>query len=94
MNTSQVPEFMVISAFRYALGRTTYVVEECCDWLCYNWSGLAEGVQNIIKKELEAAFDSDDWYSINHAIAVYPGISPLGMHCDRSQWERVRKLYK
>ncbi len=90
MNTSQVPAFMVIGAFRYALGRMTYVVEECCDWLCYNWSGLAEGVQNIIKKELEAAFDSDDWYSINHVT----GIRPLGMHYDRSQWERVRKLYK
>jgi len=85
-------EVMVIAAFRYSLGRMTYIVKDCCDWLIEQWPNFREGTRALIQKELEAAFERDDlarrriYAEFNHR--------PLGHDCDREQWERVRRLWE
>lgn len=78
-------QFAVVAAFRYCLGRKTYVVQECADWLVDIWNDLDVGVQSLIQKELEQAFWHDD-YGPN-------GPPHLGMEYDRKEWERVRALW-
>jgi hypothetical protein len=86
-------EVMVIAAFRYSLGRMTYIVKDCCDWLIEQWPNFREGTRALIQKELEAAFERDD----DRRRRLYIGNSdckPLGHDCDREQWERVRALWE
>lgn len=79
---------MVIAAFRYCLGRMTYIVGDCASWLIKIWPYLSKETQNIIKRDLEEAFTRDD-----EARADGHEYKPLGADCDRFQWERVRKLW-
>ncbi|MFA5445181.1 MAG: hypothetical protein WC262_09460 [Bacteroidales bacterium] len=81
-------EVMVIAAFRYCLGRQTYIVSDCCDWLIEQWPRFGERTRELIQKELEAAFRDD-----NEARKRKREYRPLGHDCDRVQWERVRKLW-
>ena len=52
-----VPEHFVICAFRYALGRQTYVVSEVVEWLKYNFQFLSDFHKSLIKKETQEAID-------------------------------------
>ena len=52
-----VPESFVICAFRYALGRQTYVVSEVVEWLQYNFQFLSDFHKSLIKKETQEAID-------------------------------------
>ena len=81
---------VAIWAFRYCLGRMTYVTSDCQQWLTSNWATLSDHAKNIIKRDLEEAFVRDDesrrdcrehsWHALGH-------------DCDRKSWELVRKLY-
>ena len=79
---------MVISAFRYCLGRMTYIVGDCADWLIKIWPYLSKETQNIIRRDLEEQFTLDD-----DARATGRDYKPLGWDCDRAEWSRVRKLW-
>lgn len=79
---------MVIAAFRYCLGRSTYIVGECAAWIIKTWPLLNEQTRTIIQRELEEQFELDD-----HARAKQREFKPLGWDCDRREWERVRKLW-
>lgn len=79
---------MVIAAFRYCLGRSTYIVGECAAWLIKTWPLLNEQTKTIIQRELEEQFELDDI-----ARAEQREYKPLGWDCDRREWERVRKLW-
>ena len=79
---------MVIAAFRYCLGRMTYIVSECAAWLIKTWPLLNEQTKTIIKRELEEQFELDD-----RARAEQREYKTLGWDCDRREWERVRKLW-
>lgn len=82
-------QFMIVAAFRYCLGRQTYIVHECADWLLAHWGSIEQPVRSLIQRELERAFESDD-----KARAVdAQGCKPLGWDCDRQQWERVLALW-
>ena len=74
-------EMMVIAAFRYCLGRRTFV-SYYCDWLVTNWVNLQDGTRNAIQRELEDAFAASKYQNI------------LGDDIDRKQWERVRALWR
>ncbi len=52
-------ELMVIAAFRYCLGRRTYIVETCADWVVKMWPVFSEKSRAIIKRDLEQAFGDD-----------------------------------
>jgi len=81
------PDFVVLSAFRYALGRSTYIVQDTVIWLMENWYDIPEGTQAIIWKELSEAFQADNG-------RIRDGIkhSPLGMDMDRMEWAKLLRL--
>ena len=67
---------VLLCAFRYALGRSTYVV---CDIVCEiedNWDDIPIHTKNLIQSEIKFAIDE------NRA----------GMECDRIAWQRILKL--
>lgn len=76
------------SAVRYCIGRMTYMPSVCADWLLSVWHLLPPSKQEIIKRDVEEAFDRDDRDRELNASYL-----ALGWDCDRSQWERVRKLW-
>jgi hypothetical protein len=80
---------MIIAATRYCLGRMTYIVGDCADWLIKTWPLLSEQTKAIIQRDIEEAFKQDD-----KAREEGSGYRPLGDHCDRQQWDRVRSLWK
>lgn len=84
-------QFVVVATFRYCLGRQTYIVQECADWLTLHWPVIEQPVRNLIQRELEAAFVKDD--AIRAAAGPGTGYKPLGWDCDRREWERVRSQW-
>lgn len=66
-------DLMVIAAFRYSLGRASYIVGACVDWILLNWKLLDANTQSLIVKEIKSAI-SDRAY---------------GMECDKAQWQRI-----
>lgn len=69
-------DLMVTAAHRYCLGRRSYIVSECVDWLIKNW-GLfhVETKKQIIvetKEAIERGFAGDD--------------------CDVEQWQRLIQI--
>ncbi len=81
-------DLMALCAVRYCIGRMTYVVSDCCEWLCDVWPYLSDRVQKLIIREVEDSFAKDD-----EARADKHEYLPLGHDCDRAQWEKVRKLW-
>lgn len=80
---------VAIWATRYCLGRMTYAVGMCAEWLIHAWPDLREDVRSTIKRDIEEAFAEDD-----RGRAGEPGgYKRLGMDMDRREWERVRKLW-
>lgn len=72
-------EIVLICAFRYALGRSTYVVSSVIDEIIGNWSGLSRGAQLLIKNEIETAIrqnaageeaDIEDWQRIRMYLPI------------------------
>lgn len=80
---------MIIAAFRYCLGRMTYIVSDCAEWVIANWDDWPESVKKIIRNDLEEAFKRDDEARLDGKEN-----KPLGLDYDRNQWERVRNLWK
>lgn len=76
---------MAIGAFRYALGRMTYIATDTADWLIAVWPILQPGVKTIIQRELAEAIRSDD-----EQRASGSEYRSLGHDCDRAAWLRLR----
>jgi len=81
-------QLMAVAAVRYSIGRMTYIVSDCADWLISVWPELTDNARNIIKRDVEEAFARDDE---DRADSSY--YKALGQDCDRAQWERVRRLW-
>lgn len=64
---------LIISAFRYALGRKTYIVSDTCDLIINHWEYLSKHEKKLICEEIE--------HAIEHGMA--------GMSCDMACWEEV-----
>lgn len=79
---------MVIAAHRYCMGRMTYIVSDCADWLVSIWHELPESVRKIIQRDTEEAFARDDEDRTEGR-----NYKTLGHDCDRKAWERVRGLW-
>lgn len=78
-----------LGSFRYYLGRKTYAVSEFCDILIAQWETIPDRCKALITKELNNAFAKDDEMRSDPACSSI--CYPLGMTCDRTEWERVRK---
>ena len=78
-------DFAAISAFRYALGRMTYIVGQTVDWLIESWPLLHERARTIIARDLRKEIERDD-------LAREEGWDwkPLGWDFDREYWLRLR----
>jgi hypothetical protein len=83
---------MATAAFRYCLGRQTYIVGECEKWLIENWQTFPEGVRVCIQRELEEEIKRDD--DARARARGEEAFRPLGHDCDRESWMRVRALWK
>jgi hypothetical protein len=64
---------MVLAAFRYCLGRRTYIVGTCVDWLMKYWEAFEENTRELILKEIVEAVSS----------------GRAGDECDIKEWGRV-----
>lgn len=82
---------MAIAAFRYCLGRRTYIVSDCAEWLVRHWQALPDNVRAVIQRDLETAFRDDD--EARADAARDDSWRTLGHDCDRAEWERVRALW-
>ena len=74
---------MAIAAFRYCLGRRTYIVGACVDWLIDQWHAFPPNVRSVIARDLREAFERDD------AARQHGDRHPLGWDCDRRDWQRA-----
>ena len=50
-------QIMVIAAVRYCMGRSTYIVGDCAEWLIVQWPHFNEHTKAIIQRDLEEEFD-------------------------------------
>lgn len=58
-NTSNIINTLVVCAFRYALGRSTYVVSEIADIIINYKSLLTIETKDLIRKEIDNALEMD-----------------------------------
>jgi hypothetical protein len=79
---------MATAAVRYCLGRRTYIVGACVDWLEKVWPLLPEQCRVVIQRDVEEAVTSDDDDRISGASYRH-----LGDDCDRAEWLRARRLW-
>lgn len=82
-------ELMVLAATRYCLGRQSYIVGDCADWLIEQWPNISENMRDLLRRDIEAEFRRDD-----EARNDGREYKPLGMDMDRKEWERVRELWE
>ena len=71
-------DILLFCAFRYALGRQTYVVSTVADIIKANWDHMPQSRRNMFRKEIEEAIekgyagsvniDVPDWLSVIHMI--------------------------
>lgn len=80
----QVPSFLILYAFRYALGRTSYAVGEVVDYLEEHWDEIPIAIRRIIHDEIRRRLKQES--------LVEDARSLLGHSCDRKRWLQVLDL--
>jgi len=78
---------MAIAAFRYCLGRMTYIVPACAEWLEREWPRFPKRDRAVISRELSEAIEEDA-----QARASGKGHKPLGHDCDRAVWVKLAEF--
>lgn len=71
-----IDNLMTVAAFRYCLGRASYIVSHCVDYLSKHWEQIPVSDKKLIHKEIQGAFDSESY----------------GMEMDKEQWQKVLDL--
>lgn len=66
-------EDIAFYAFRYCLGRRTYCVTDCVEYLIANWPNISRQTQLVIHDEVGRAYNADQ----------------AGDQQDKDQWMRV-----
>jgi hypothetical protein len=80
---------MALAAVRYCLGRQSYIVGDCCEWLPTVWQALQPGMRKTIARDIEEAITKDD-----EARERGDKYLPLGMDFDRREWLALRALWQ
>ena len=83
-------ETMVLAAFSYCLGRQTYIVSDCVEWIVSNWGDFSESTRKRIRLNLEEAFVLDE----NDRLMRGGHHRYLGSDMDKAEWQKVRKLWE
>jgi hypothetical protein len=76
MDKPPMTDSMVLYAFRYCLGRQTYAVLECVEYLLAFWSRISAQTRGVIQRDIRGAI----------------GRGEAGVQMDIQQWERVLQL--
>lgn len=88
---------LIISTARYYTGRTTALAGTFAMQLANAWPQLSGVVQAQIRKDLEHAFERDDWARKARAESTSEHLQhqrlPLGHDMDRQCWEAVRRAW-
>jgi len=69
---------MILYAFRYCLGRSSYAVGICIEYLIDNWDKISKKNKALIHKEINQAIADND----------------AGWGCDIEAWKKILKLEK
>jgi hypothetical protein len=81
---------LTVCAFRYALGRRTYIVGDVARIVAQGRSKVSPEIRNIIVRDLKEAIDRDDYAREQGRTDALP----LGMDCDRKEWVRLYDLLR
>lgn len=81
-------DLMALAAVRYCLGRMSYIVGDCCEWLPRVWPHLKPSVRAVIARDIDEAIRRD-----TEARARGDENLPLGMDYDRAEWVRMQHLW-
>lgn len=73
MSINKLESSIAFYAFRYCLGRKTYAVLDCVEYLLLNWDFLEERDKSLIVKEIQEAIRNKQ----------------AGMDMDVEQWSRI-----
>ena len=73
----EVDNIVLLCAFRYALGRRTYITGVISEEIERNWNKISEEHQNIILKEIKEAIETENAGDI---------------HCDVPCWKKILAL--
>ena len=79
------PNWMIHQSVRYRLGRMSYAVSDCTDWLIKNWQEIPEGTRTTIMNDVESQFKMEQ---------RCPQSKPLGDDMDRRRWLQVAELWR
>src|SRR5574343_1802648 len=77
-------DLMAIAAFRSCLGRQSYIVGDCADWLVGQWAERKPNARHVIERDLREELKRD-----NEARERGDSYKPLGMDMDRAVWLNV-----
>jgi hypothetical protein len=67
-------DILLFCAFRYALGRQTYVVGAIADIIKANWDHMSQGRRDMFRKEIEEAIEKGYAGSVNIDVPVWLSI--------------------
>lgn len=88
--TQEDIDTLTVCAFRYALGRRTYIVGDVARITAQMRSKVSPEVRDIIVRDLKEAIDRDDYARDQGRTDDLP----LGMDCDREEWVRLYDLLR
>ena len=66
-----LPDCMIHQSVRYCLGRRSYAVSECTDWLIANWQEIPEGTRVTIKRDVEMLFEMEKHCPADNENTIY-----------------------
>lgn len=83
-------EYMIMSTVDRALGSKTIGAMSFVQDLARYWDSLPARVRHYIERMVEGKFVADD----AQRAAGRTEYLPLGMDCDRAEWERLRARWR
>lgn len=74
-------EFIILGAFRYAMGRRSYIVSTTVDFIMHNIDLVPRGFRELMIDEITMGENGEFYYQ-------------LGDDCDKQQWLKLREFLK
>lgn len=65
---------MLICAFRYCLGRRSYIVGHCDGWIREEMSSLGEGDTELLIREIKEYLGREDKYSLSYDNKIWESL--------------------
>lgn len=83
LTASTNDQLMAMAAHSYCLGRSTYIVAACIEWLGEVWPQLVENSQNVILRDTIIALCDDR--------AGLPQVADEWLHAARWMWRNIEQ---